>query len=280
MLEYLELDNVGPAPRMEAEFAAAREHHYRGQRPRKELSPRYRVVGADGRLAGGRQSTHDLRPAGPTPQQGARGEDTLAYAPTATEPSSQVCATPGPKRLGRPKEGRLPQPSSCTRTPTAPSRSGTWLVTVHRVGPARSVPSDGLRTCSRESRYGMVSRSPWMGDRFRCVTDCSMTGHTWMKAKDAKSTAMAQALHALSPDWDGGDRLEPGPPMRLSIDDAAGHPIHPDKPCRRRAHPSRVIRDSSGGRARLHADVGLERASDCGGSARRGGRSPSHHALR
>ena len=35
---------------------------------------------------------------------------------------------------------------------------------------------------------------------------------------------MAQALRALSPDWDGGDRLEPGPPVRLSIDDARDIP--------------------------------------------------------
>ena len=38
------------------------------------------------------------------------------------------------------------------------------------------------------------------------------------------SIAMAQALRALSPDWDGDDRLEPGSPMRLSIDDARDIP--------------------------------------------------------
>ena len=38
------------------------------------------------------------------------------------------------------------------------------------------------------------------------------------------SQAMALALRALSPDWDGGDRLEAGPPMRLSIDDARDIP--------------------------------------------------------
>ena len=38
------------------------------------------------------------------------------------------------------------------------------------------------------------------------------------------STAMASALRALSPDWADGDRLEPGPPMRLSIDDARDIP--------------------------------------------------------
>ena len=38
------------------------------------------------------------------------------------------------------------------------------------------------------------------------------------------SKAMALALRALSPDWAGGDRLEPGPPMRLSIDDARDIP--------------------------------------------------------
>ena len=45
-----------------------------------------------------------------------------------------------------------------------------------------------------------------------------------MKAGDANSKAMAQALRALSPNWEGGDRLEPGPPMRLSIDDARDIP--------------------------------------------------------
>ena len=47
---------------------------------------------------------------------------------------------------------------------------------------------------------------------------------SWVKARDAMSKAMALALRALSPDWSGGDRLEPGPPMRLSIDDARDIP--------------------------------------------------------
>ena len=46
----------------------------------------------------------------------------------------------------------------------------------------------------------------------------------WIKAKDAMSRSMALALRALSPDWAGGDRLEPGPPIRLSIDDARDIP--------------------------------------------------------
>ena len=47
---------------------------------------------------------------------------------------------------------------------------------------------------------------------------------SWLKAGDARSKAMARALRALSPAWDGGDRLEPGPTVRLSIDDARDIP--------------------------------------------------------
>ena len=47
---------------------------------------------------------------------------------------------------------------------------------------------------------------------------------SWIKAKDDQSRAMAQALRALSPDWEDGDRLEPGVPMRVSIDDARDIP--------------------------------------------------------
>ena len=47
---------------------------------------------------------------------------------------------------------------------------------------------------------------------------------SWIKAKEAMSKAMALALRALSPEGVGGDRLEPGPPMRLSIDDARDIP--------------------------------------------------------
>ena len=68
---------------------------------------------------------------------------------------------------------------------------------------------------------------------------------SWLKAGDARSKAMARALRALSPAWDGGDRLEPGPTVRLSIDDARDIPS---------------IRTSCAGSVPiLHASAGIRR---------------------
>ena len=68
---------------------------------------------------------------------------------------------------------------------------------------------------------------------------------SWIKAKDAMSRAMALALRALSPDWAGGDRLEPGPPMRVSIDDARDIPA--------------ILTSYAGAVPILHASSGIRR---------------------
>ena len=68
MLEYLKLENVGPAPCMEVEFAPRVNLITGGQRPWKELSPGHGVVGADRILAGRSQSTYDFRSRGSTPR--------------------------------------------------------------------------------------------------------------------------------------------------------------------------------------------------------------------
>ena len=47
----------------------------------------------------------------------------------------------------------------------------------------------------------------------------------WLRAKDDNNAKiMASALRALSPGQDRGEAIEPGPPMRLSIDDARNIP--------------------------------------------------------
>ena len=83
----------------------------------------------------------------------------------------------------------------------------------------------------RRPAYVFTETEIWDGLRTvvdgRAVPLCNGLLHdwsSWIKGKDPESKVMAQALRALSPDWDGGDRLEPGPPMRLSIDDARDIP--------------------------------------------------------
>ena len=83
----------------------------------------------------------------------------------------------------------------------------------------------------RPLAYVFTETEVWDGLREevngRSVPFCNGLIHDWsgwIRAGDAQSKAMAQALRALSPDWDHGDRLEPGSPMRLSIDDARDIP--------------------------------------------------------
>ena len=68
MLEYLKLENVGPAPRMEIEFAPRVNLITGDNGLGKSFLLDNRVVGADRILAGGNQSTYDFRSRRSTPR--------------------------------------------------------------------------------------------------------------------------------------------------------------------------------------------------------------------
>ena len=223
MLEYLELDNVGPAPRMRIEFA-----------------PRVNVITGDNGLG----KSFLL--------------DTAWWALTGAWPvevnrrmTSGFPARPRDKKQearilwrthytdGRVECGLRYSRADEAWTPKAPRSIPALVVYAHADGSFSvwDVARNGSPRWSsslnpkRRPPYVFTGVEVWDGLRItvdgRPVPLCNGLLHdwsTWMKAGDAKSAAMASALRALSPDWNGGDRLEPGPPMRLSIDDARDIP--------------------------------------------------------
>ena len=244
MLEYLELDNVGPAPRMKVEFA-----------------PRVNIITGDNGL--GKSFLLDtawwaLTGAWPA-DVNRRMTSGLPARPRNKEHEARILwrtrhgdgAVESGLRYSRTEEAWTPKgrPSTPALVVYAHADGSFSVWDVARNGSPRW-PS----TVSSKRRPPYVFTGVEVWDGLKVALDgrplplCNGLLHdwsSWMKAKDAKSTAMAQALRALSPDWDGGDRLEPGPPMRLSIDDAR------DIPSIRTSHAGDV--------PILHASSGIRR---------------------
>ena len=223
MLEYLKLENVGPAPRMEIEFA-----------------PRVNLITGDNGLG----KSFLL--------------DTAWWALTGYWPA-EINRRMTSGLVARPRD-RSERSSIGFRasyadetvesgvgyslgeeawTPRGWQRIDALIVYAHADGSFSvwdSVRNNWPRSAppvnpERRPPYVFTETEVWDGlaaevDR-RTVPLCNgllNDWSSWIKAKDAMSRAMALALRALSPDWAGGDRLEPGPPMRVSIDDARDIP--------------------------------------------------------
>ena len=223
MLEHLELDNVGPASSMRAEFAP-RVNLITGD---NGLGKSFLLDTAWWALTGAwpaevnRRMTSGL----PARPRDRRERSTIGFR--ARYAHETVEATVGYS----PEQERW--------TPRGWRRIDALVVYAHADGSLSvwdAVRNNWPRSAppvnpERRPPYVFTETEVWDGLREvldgRTVPLCNGLLHdwsSWMKAKDAMSIAMAQALRALSPDWDGGDRLEPGSPMRLSIDDARDIP--------------------------------------------------------
>ena len=227
MLEHLELDNVGPAPQMKVEFA-----------------PRVNLITGDNGL--GKSFLLDTAWWALTGSWPAQVNPSMTSGfPARPRDRKQAPTIRFRVHFGdetvESAVGYLPSREAWTPRVWHGSQAIHGVVVYAHANGSFSV-WDSVRNHSlrmspppvdpkRRPAYVFTETEVWDGLRAvmdgRTVPLCNGLLHdwsSWIKAKDAQSTAMAQALRALSPDWDGGDRLEPGPPMRLSIDDARDIP--------------------------------------------------------
>ena len=244
MLEYLELDNVGPAPRMKIEFAP-RVNIITGD---NGLGKSFLLDTAWWALTGAWPAEVNRRMTSGLP---ARPRDKRQEARILWRTRYGDGVVESGLRYSRTEEAWTPKAwQSIPALVVYAQADGSFSVwDVARNGSPRW--SSTLNP-KRRPPYVFTGVEVWDGLRIpvdgRPVPLCNGLLHdwsTWMKAGDAKSAAMAQALRALSPDWPAGDRLEPGPPTRVTIDDARDIPS---------------IRTSHGGDVPiLHASSGIRR---------------------
>ena len=224
MLEYLAFENVGPAPAMEVEFA-----------------PRVNLITGDNGL--GKSFLLDsawwvLTGAWPA-EVNRRMTSGLPARPRDPKQRSRIRFRA--RFAGEAVGGGVGySPTQEAWTPRLSQRILALVVYAHADGSFSvwdTARNDWPRLAppvnpERRPPYVFTETEVWDGlrtavDGERAVPLCNGLLHdwsSWIKARDTESKAMAQALRALSPDWDGGDRLEPGPPVRLSIDDARDIP--------------------------------------------------------
>lgn len=221
MLEYLELDNVGPAPRMEVEFA-----------------PRVNIITGDNGLG----KSFLL--------------DTAWWALTGTWPA-EVNRRMNSGLPARPREyekeanlaGRVSFGDEAATFRQSYSRTvETWgglsrqfpglVVYVHADGSfsvwdfiRNDVFRVGKDYSRKRSAYVFTETEVWDGLREvvngRSVPFCNGLIHDWsgwIKAGDDNAKAMAKALRALSPGATQANGLQPGRPLRISMQDARDIP--------------------------------------------------------
>ena len=224
MLEYLELDNVGPSPRMKVEFA-----------------PRVNIITGDNGL--GKSFLLDTAWwvfAADWPAEVNRGMTTgLVARPRDRSRASTI------RFRTRSIDGTLDSEGTYLRReeawmPRAFSTMTRCLVVYAHADGSFSVWDTVRNGWARQGDGGTFRSKPpyvftesdvWDGLKAtvegRLVPACNGLIHdwsNWIRAGGVQSKAMARALRALSPDWEHGDRLEPGVPMRVSVDDARDIP--------------------------------------------------------
>ena len=224
MLEYLELDNMGPAPSMRVEFA-----------PRVNL-----ITGDNGLGKSFLLDTAWWAFAAAWPAEVNRGMTTgLVARPRDRSLASTIRfrtrgangTVDSKETYSRRNEAWMNRSlSTMTRCLVVYAHAdGSFSVwDVVRNGWLRRDDGGMLRS---KPPYVFTESDVWDGLKGRVdgrmVPVCNGLLHdwsSWIKAKDVQSKAMAQALRALSPDWEHGDRLEPGLPMRVSVEDARDIP--------------------------------------------------------
>ena len=246
MLEYLKLENVGPAPRMEVEFAP-RVNLITGDNGLGKsflLDTAWWALTAAWPAEVNRRMTSGL----PAQPRDRKRSSTIAFRVRSADESFESRAD----YLAEREEwhGRL-WPSFVRGLVVYAHADGSFSVwDIVRNGSVRRWETGSLMPVLRPP-YVFTETEVWDGLRGTVEgrkAICNGLLHdwsSWIKASDANARAMAQALRALSPDWDSGDRLEPGPPMRLSIDDARDIPA--------------ILTSYSGAVPILHASSGIRR---------------------
>ena len=244
MLEYLKLENVGPAPRMEVEFAP-RVNLITGD---NGLGKSFLLDTAWWALTGYWPAEVNRRMTSGLVARPRDRSKRSAIGFRASYADESIKASVGysrgeeawtPRRWQR-IDALILYAQADGSFSVWDSARNNWPRDAPPVNPERRPP------------YVFTETEVWDGlaaERDgRTVPLCNGLLHdwsSWIKAKDATSKAMALALRALSPDWVGGDRLEPGPPMRLSIDDARDIPS--------------IRTDYAGAVPILHASSGIRR---------------------
>ena len=224
MLEYLRLENVGPAPGMEVEFA-----------------PRVNLITGDNGL--GKSFLLDTAWWGLTGRWPAevnrRMTSGLPARPTDRKKHatirSRVKGTAGPVDSNA---RYVPADEAWTRT-LGPTDAPGVVICAHADGSLSVWDSirndsprwDGGERHERRSPYVFTETEIWDGLKGESyggpVSVCKgllEDWSNWIKTGDANADAMREALRVLSPHEEQGETLVPGPEMRLSIDDVRDIP--------------------------------------------------------
>lgn len=223
MLEYIKFDNAGPAPRMQVEFAP-RVNLVTGD---NGLGKSFLLDMAWWALTGSwpaevnRRMTSGL----PARPRDPKRDSTISFRVRNTYQTAESRVD-----YSRPDEAWKPRRWQKTDALVVYAHAdGSFSVwdTVRNDWPRSALPDNP----ERRPPYVFTETEVWDGLRVvvdgRKVPLCNGLLHDWsgwIKAGDAQSKAMAQALRALSSNGGGDDRIEPGPPVRLSLDDARDIP--------------------------------------------------------
>ena len=223
MLEYLKLENVGPAPCMEVEFAR-RVNLITGD---NGLGKSFLLDAAWWVLTGVWPAELNRRmnsgfPARPR----ERGRDASIAARVRF--GDQVAAlNQSYSRAGETWGGR-DMSSQAPGLVVYVQADGSFSVWDFIRNDVFFLGKDYFK---RRSAYVFTETEVWDGLREvvngRSVPFCNGLLHdwsAWIKAGDSNAKAMAEALRALSPESKHADGIRPGPPVRLSIEDVRDVP--------------------------------------------------------
>ena len=224
MIEHLKLENVGPAPAMALDFAS-----------------RLNLVTGDNGL--GKSFLLDVVWWALTRRWPTEVNRRMTSGHPARPHDPEMAATISFSVLGRTRS--VPWAASFLRSdqywqglPGRPALPGI-VVYAHADGsfsvwdPARNYWSDPGDPILKERRpaYVFTEAEVWDGLRDtvdgRSVPVCNgllYDWSRWIQADDDNAGRMASALRALSPGWDPLQVIEPGLPMRLSVEDARDIP--------------------------------------------------------
>ena len=224
MIEHLKLENVGPAPDMALDFA-----------------PRLNLVTGDNGL--GKSFLLDVVWWALTRRWPTEVNRRMTSGHPARPHDPEMAATISFSVLGRTRS--VPWAASFSRPdqiwqglPGRPTLPGI-VVYAHADGsisvwdPARNYWSDPGDPILKERRPAYVFTEAEVWDGLRDTVDgrpvpvCNgllYDWSRWIQADDGNARGMASALRALSPGWDPLQVIEPGLPMRLSVEDARDIP--------------------------------------------------------